>query len=352
MYFGPVTNNPGPSISNNFLQYSLHSLDKNSYEGIHNNIKININGFFMVFPIHVLIKNKYDKTNYFNPSIHFGGNEVEWFDRFVLKGGKSIITPRTFIYHYKLKTWRNTIKNDTCIYTINFGNYEGNCINLKKCTDIDYIYFTDNYIMKKNSVIYNCINNNVIFYYINTSKYKSNGWWSVSKHVQRQIKTFPYNFLPNNYTKSIYIDANIHLYKDFYKKDIDDYLDQYDIVCFDHPQSINKISYGIQNESKEIINKKLDKPCNINKIMQIIKKNKFRDNIGLTETCILIRNHINIKDFSFEWSQLLNICIRDQMTFDFLLWKHKVKYDRRSINDRNNILKKKKHINPLNRFYI
>ena len=44
-YFGPITNNPGPTISNKFLQYGLHALNKQSYEAIYNKKKHNINGF-------------------------------------------------------------------------------------------------------------------------------------------------------------------------------------------------------------------------------------------------------------------------------------------------------------------
>ena len=301
----------------------------------------------MVFPIHVLIKNKYNNNYYFDPSFPFGGNEVEWFNRFVKKGGQAMITPRTFIYHYKLNLWNNKVKNDTCIYSINLGNYEGNYVRLKKSNDIDYIYFTDNFNMNKNSVIYKCINNGIIFFYINTSKYKSTGWWSVSKHVQRQIKSSPHKFLPHNYTKSIYIDGNINLLKDFYKKDIDNYLNNYDIVCFEHPTK----KHTLYNESKTIINAKLDTASNVNKIMKIIVDNQFTGNINVTETCILIRNHVNIKKFSLEWSELLNICIRDQMSFDYLLLKHNVKFNRLSIKDRHYIMEKVPHINAINRKY-
>ena len=82
------------------------SLNPNAINLIKNNLdKIDWNILSMnPNAIDILENNKYDELNYFDPSYPFGGNEVEWFDRFKKKGGIPIVVPRTFIYHYKLKS--------------------------------------------------------------------------------------------------------------------------------------------------------------------------------------------------------------------------------------------------------
>ena len=98
-YYGPVTNNPGPAIQNQ-LQHSKHM--NTGAKAINHNL----NGFFMVFPKDALVLNKYDEFHYFNPKYPFGGNECEWYERFKLKGGQSILVSDTFVYHHKLQSWR------------------------------------------------------------------------------------------------------------------------------------------------------------------------------------------------------------------------------------------------------
>ena len=350
-YFGPVSNNPGPSEANKKMQHSLHSIHKPPYTCVFKNQNVNLNGFFMVFPVHVLKQNMYDKKHYFDPNKPFGGNEVEWFNRFKEKNGTSVIVPRTFIYHYKLQTWRNKQQNDSCIYTINFGNYEKNAILLKQNTDVDNIYFTDNPNMEEQSQIYNCIENNIIFFYVNTENYCSNNWWTVGKHVQRMIKTCPHDYLPYHYKKSLYIDGNIHLKRGIFKTDIDDFLENHDIICFDHPEPNINNRHSVEVECAIIKRYKLDKTENLNKMLSIHEENGFLDNVGLTETCILIRNHDNIKDFSNEWREMVQICIRDQMSFDYLLWKHRINHNKKPISERNKLMYKIRHKNPIKRSY-
>ncbi len=345
--YGPITNNPGKNIINKKVQYGEHPQDKNPYIPKHNGKYFNINGFFMVFPKHVLLNNMYDKTSYFDPKLHFGGNEVEWFKRFLNKGGIPFIVPKTFVYHYKLNLWNGNKLNDTCIFTINFGNYEGKNIFLKKNSDIDVLYFTDVPSLKKNSIINKCIVNNIIFLYIDTSKYKSDNWWSSPKQAQRLVKTAPHLYLPLNYQKSVYLDGDRSLTKKIDRVYISKLLDNVDIVCYNNPYPRGNPPRVI-NEKKTILKQKLENKENLNKIWNILQKNKFPDNIGLSETSLLIRKHNNIKIFSNEWSNLVKICIRDQMSFEYSLWKHGVKFKRYNIKHR--FTKKLGHKNPKGRF--
>lgn len=350
-YFGPLTNNPGATEANKKNQYGTRSEDKPSYICQYNNKYFNINGFFMVFPKHVLENNRYDHNNFFDPSKPFEDNVVEWFNRFVQKKGIPIVVPKTFVYHYKLRSWRSDgqkklQENDVCIYTINFNNYEGKRILLQKNTDIDNIYFTDDPSLKENSIIHKCIQNNILFLYIDVEKYTSNNWWTVQKQVQRMIKTCPHDYLPLNYTKSIYLDGDRMLTKKFCKEDVNRLLDDVDIVCYENPWNRGNPK-RVCNEKKVIQQSNHDTKENLDRIWKILQENHFPDNIGLSETSILIRNHSNIKLFSNEWRDLIKICIRDQMSFEYLLWKHKVKYRRKNVKHRPT--RKMGHVNPRGR---
>ena len=185
----------------------------------------------MVFSQQVLLKNMFDETYYFDPSNPFNYNEVEWFERFKQKGGVGVIVPQTFIYHYKLSTWRNNTLNDLCIYTVNTGLYDGMNIYLQK-QPIETLYYTDSF-----RLIYKCIQKGLIPFYVDTQIKES-------KLAQRLIKTNPSEYVPHHYTMSIYVDANIELKKPINKSykvmmDLVNELkkdDTLDLICFVHPR--------------------------------------------------------------------------------------------------------------------
>ena len=332
-YFGPISNNPGPkNCLKNMCQYGIKPLNQENRQATYNGNICNINGFFMVFSKEVLLKNKFNDDFYFDPAKPFGGNEIEWFIRFKKKGGIPIIVPQTFIYHYKLASWRDNKKeNTTCIFTVNTGSYEGSTIYLKK-SNIDTFYFTDNFYC-----IYNCINRGLLPFYVDTVR-------KDVKLVQRTIKTNPIDFLPYNYEKSVYIDGNISISNYHILKSYLNNLDLHDIICFKHPTR----KY-IFKEANIIVKLELEKPENVGTILEEIKTNNFKDNEGLCETNILIRNHKAMKDFNNDWCRCINICRRDQISFDYLLYKHKVKYLKKTYEDKLSFIYKNKHINAKNR---
>jgi len=314
-YFGPVSNNPGP---NNESQYSLSPINcgnkillKNKNTG---NIW-NLNGFFLVFPKHSLIKNKLNKYHYFDEKFPFSGNECEWFRRFRKNNGLPILVSRTFVYHYKLQTWKKKIQNDKCMFLININNYE-KYIYLQKNFNLDIFYFTDNL-----DFAYKCISNNIkpMLIFENTNN---------NRIIQRQIKTSCHKYLPSNYNYSIYIDGNvIPLFTNFEIFDM-----SHDMICFRHP---NKSKKNINDEIKDILKLKLESKENIDKIQKIMKKYKFKDNVGLTETSILIRKHTkDICKMNEFWTKLVNICIRDQASFDFVKTLYKINHKNLNIEDR------------------
>jgi hypothetical protein len=310
--------------------------NKNNFTLKYENRLSNLNGCMMVFQKHVLLANKFDDTHYFDPKYHFGGNETEWFNRFIKIGGEPRVVPRTFIYHYKIARWRDTIKlNNVCIYTINTGGYEGDKIYLpNKLLDIDCLYFTDTW-----NQVYKCIKQNIIPFYIDTKDKES-------KLIQRTIKTSPHLYLPYIYDTSIYIDGNIQfINKSSSINKLISYLNMpFNIVCFDH--------WGrdtLEDEAVAIIKSRLELQENINKMKELYNKYNFNDDIGLTETNVLIRKHKNIIEFSEYWTECINICRRDQLSFDFLLYKYNINYKKFTFQHKILLFKRHEHTNPSNR---
>ena len=337
IYFGPKSNKPGNESNN--IQLGLPQ-DKNPVSCTYKEKLWNINGFLMVFTKSVLIANKFNENDYFDPAYPFGGNESEWFDRFKKIGGKGLIVPRTYIYHYKLKRWRSKAEqkqDNVCIYTINTGGYEGSEIYLNPKLGYDCLYFTDNFVN-----VYNCIKKGIIPFYVDTSNKEA-------KLVQRTIKTNVCEYIPAIYDKSIYIDGNVSIKNTNATKNNLKYLLNLnsDIICFAHPDRSSVLL-----ECQEIISQVVEKRENINKVIENFKKYKFRDNIGLTETNVLIRNHKKLIDFNNDWKLHIEICRRDQASFDFLLFKHKINYLRLPFFKKIMITEKNKHINEKTRFVI
>jgi len=321
-YYGPLTNQPGPSEANMKNQYALSAQEEAPRICRDEKGLVNLNGFFMVFHIDALMSNTItteEKVSYFDSRLPFGGNETEWFTRFTELGGTPFVVPRTFVYHYKQQLWRSDmVLNDACVFTINTGRYDGDHVFLKGDSDLDNIYVTDQYSMKQGSVTRSCIQVGVIPLWV-----QSHG---DPKQTQRNIKTYPTDYLPLNYTKSIYMDGNAVPTRSISSAVLENILEDYNLVCFDHPQRTK-----VADELTSILRHGVTTQDAVDRIQSIQRLAGFRDDVGLTETCILVRNHVPLAEFSKEWRELVNICIRDQASFDFLLWKHNVHYAKRPI---------------------
>lgn len=331
LYFGPVTNNPG---CDNLCQYSLKAKSEDpklTFNRKHQK-KWNLNGFFMAFPKHVLLQNKFDSEHYFNPSFPFEKNETEWYNRFQLLGGDAVVVPRTFVYHYKLKSWRNTKeKQPHCLYTCVLGGYE-NSIYISNAKNMNYdVYFYTDCLSFVQECVLQDIKPMLVFHYDNP------------KLKQRHIKSNPMTYLPSFIKESIWIDGNILFLEttyDIYEKRSEE------IVCYAHP---NRNCIGTEIEKTlqlGLINKEMQY-----KMSKIYKKYNFDPYLHkvLTETCILYRKHNKtMKHFGEAWFKLIQTCPRDQLSFDFLTKYENVSVKQLPFQERPVI--KLQHDNPHTRF--
>jgi len=190
-YFGPTSNNPGADRFN-ACQYSLSPEKYQPRLALYKNFPCNLNGFFMVFSKKVLLQNKFNNKYYFDPNYPFGGNEMEWFKRFNQKGGIGCVVPETFIYHYKLCSWRKHSKfkqktvNDTC-YVLTSLQKQINQNNN------DVFYFTNNF-----KSLYKSIKLKLLPMYLQ----------SIDNNPETLLETIKNNtslYLPNNYKNIIYL---------------------------------------------------------------------------------------------------------------------------------------------------
>ena len=160
------------------------------------------------------------------------------------------------------------------------------------------MYFTDSF-----NLCYKCIEKKIIPFYITGSD---------TKLLQRTVKTSPHKFIPYMYDISLYIDGNIHIINNNIVNNLLRKLNDKDILCFKHPDRNTLLSESIIVENSKLEN------SNITKIKDLWNDLNFNDDIGLTETNLLLRRHKNIINFSDYWSKCIEICRRDQLSLIFI----------------------------------
>ena len=223
----------------------------------------------------------------------------------------------------KFEFFTNEVKkishnSKVCLYTCITGDYDNNVYIDSTKVNCDLLFFTNNKSLGEKFSKKGWIVN-----YINDKEITDN------KLLARKHKSLPHKYIPDKYDISIWVDGNISLKKNFFDvtnfmKEID--IENNDIVCKKHP-----VRNAIKPEAKLVIRLKFEKEDNINKIFEIQKKDNFKDDVGLTETNILVRKHNkDIMNKAMDnWFELVKICIRDQISFDYILWKYKLKYNRK-----------------------
>ena len=193
------------------------------------------------------------------------------------------------------------------VYTINLGNYD-EIRGINKQSGYDYFLFVDKF-----DEIYNGSNWTIILL---PESIKNLNISLIKK--QRFIKTHPHLFFPNH-DLSIYMDATYEI-----NGNLDEFLlrfltSKYSMYMLEHPE---------RNKIKEEFNLvgilKKDNKSNIMKVKDRYNRTNFTDNCGLIESCLMIRKH-NDKiciDTMEEWfNEIKNYSHRDQLSFNYVLWK-------------------------------
>ena len=200
-------------------------------------------------------------------------------------------------------------------YTVIIGNYD-NLKKIYKQDNWDYFAFISPY---------------------DKNKYKNTNWTilPISDDIlnldmnnykkQRYLKMHPHLLFPN-YTISLYIDGSMSI-----KGDLNEFLlrlltPNYSIFMVEHPGR-----NCIYQELKEVILVKKEKKEKIDFLENKYLKENFPEEYGLIEGNIIVRKHNEKECIEFMeewWKMVRNYSYRDQLSFNYILWKNgfKIKY--------------------------
>lgn len=197
--------------------------------------------------------------------------------------------------------------NKIVVYTCITGGYD-NLIKPSIVTPgVDYVCFTDNPELKSNIWKIRPIPEELLGY----SKVKQ----------QRGVKILPHRYLPE-YDISIWIDANVDT-----KGNLNEYLKgldftKYSVFIPEHPA--RKCIY---KEKAECLRQKKitgEGVALAEKQMERYRNEKFPENYGLVQSNIIVRKHndeYSKKVMEKWWEELKDYSHRDQLSFNYALWK-------------------------------
>lgn len=175
----------------------------------------------------------------------------------------------------------------------------------------------------------------------NDIKEKKIGVWQVrpisysnidNTRICRYIKTHPEELLPE-YEFSIWIDSNVRIMTDFiYSRSLQLYANNIQIASMNHLER-----NCIYEEAYTILECTLEYESIILDWCKLLRKEKYPLNNGLFETNVVYRinnNKVQIID-KFWWKCIDDYSRRDQLSFNYVLWKNDFKCEYILPNDIN-----------------
>ena len=190
------------------------------------------------------------------------------------------------------------------IYSAIIGNYDEILQPTIVDDRFDYILFSNDFIDRRIGI-----------WQIRNIKYHND----IQTKIARWVKTHPEELLPE-YECSLWIDANIDI------KDISVY--ERIINLYNEGKMISSMVHlwrnCIYDEMIAVVKHKFETEECIIKWGHQLRKNKYPLKNGLFETGVLFRNHKKSLMISFDklwWQCIEKYSRRDQLSFNFVLWK-------------------------------
>lgn len=196
------------------------------------------------------------------------------------------------------------------IYSCITGNYDSVPEYLYFDDNFDYILYTDNKLLQEQKIA---------------------GIWKIRPLVYedkddvrnaRWHKTHPHILFPE-YDTSTWIDANIIPVKNFIFSQIKKCIKTNTLISVPlHPDR-----QDCYEEGEFLIKRHYDLPELIHSEIELIKQDRYPAKQGLHETNIIFRRHkkSEIEAANEEWWSLIaNYSRRDQVSFNYIFWKHKI----------------------------
>jgi len=139
-----------------------------------------------------------------------------------------------------------------------------------------------------------------------------------SRKIARRHKLLSHELFPNA-EYSIWLDGTMKLITS--PEDLLKSLGDNDIALFKH-----KERSCIFEEAEAVINSKKDNPEIVKAQMEFYREQGFPERQGLAATGVLIRRHTpKVKEFNELWWSLVDkFSVRDQLSFQYCLWKLKM----------------------------
>lgn len=193
------------------------------------------------------------------------------------------------------------------VYTCITGGYDGLMEPLVVTPGVDYICFTDNLAMKSKT------------WKIRPMPEELKGLSNVKQ--QRGVKILAHRYLPD-YDISVWVDGAVQV-----KGNIKEYLKSLDFKNFsvfipEHP--VRKCIYAEKDACVKIKKIKGDEVALADKQMKRYKDENFPVNYGLVQTNVMMRRHNDpyCKELMEKWwEELKDYSHRDQLSFNYALWK-------------------------------
>ena len=198
------------------------------------------------------------------------------------------------------------------IYTALLGKYD-NIPPINKEKGYDYFLFTDISVPDKNNLNWTIIPIEDNIKNSNISIYKK----------QRYYKTHPHLYF-QNYDLSIYIDTTIEI-----KGNLDEFLlkilsPNISIYTLEHPDR-----NSINNELDAVVFALKESKVNSDIVRNRYNRENYTYDNGLSENCLIVRKHndLNCINFMNQWYyEIKHYSHRDQLSFNYVLWKLNNKY--------------------------
>ena len=191
-----------------------------------------------------------------------------------------------------------------CVFTCITGTYD--VLNdIKKEEGFEYICFTNNRLLTSNTwqIVYveDTLDNSIL---------------------QRKVKILSYRYLPE-YDLTIYIDAPITVKSSlnrFLMQECE--LERYDMICFKHQERD-----CVYDEITICSNLNKDDSFRLSAIKEFLLSQNYPKHNGLTENTVLVRKNTKaVNQLMDDWfSMILNYSRRDQLSFNYCLWKKQIK---------------------------
>lgn len=228
---------------------------------------------------------------------HFAGGSWEMVKTNMLKRNT---TSEDFINTFK----HFTQMNKRVIYTVITGSYDTLRQPKVISPNTDYVLFTDNVDIDGG------------VWEVRKLPDEVDGLSNVKK--QRYIKINAHKVL-GEYDESVYVDGSVELLLDITQWIKQISTDGKSVYIPTHPQR-----NCIYKETKACVMLKKDSKENIDKIVDFLKKQHFPQNQGLVQSNIIYRKHNDeycIRLMNEWWDVLSKYSHRDQLSFNYVLWK-------------------------------